>query len=134
MPAGAEASTTGLPMFEHFTFDHHLEGIVVGCRRDNKELFAIEVQDNAVREWVLRKGLVEDWLDPLPYEWRSTGGRKGAGDAACRRTPTRPAWSTSVRARGLGDEPNDRLTCARRALLPVRGTDVGNRSRHQGAT
>lgn len=65
---GAEASRTGLALFEHFTFDHHLEGMVVGCRRDNKELFAIEVTDNKVREWVLRPGLVEDWREPLPYE------------------------------------------------------------------
>jgi hypothetical protein len=27
----AIAAESGLPVFEHFTFDHHLEGMVVGC-------------------------------------------------------------------------------------------------------
>ena len=37
-------SRSGLPAFEHFTFDHRLDGMVVGCRRDTKELFAIQVK------------------------------------------------------------------------------------------
>jgi hypothetical protein len=66
---GAEASRTGHPDFAAFTFDHVLDGMVVGCRRDNKELFAITVADNAVRSKVLRRG-DRDYRDyaPLPYE------------------------------------------------------------------
>jgi hypothetical protein len=42
------------PRFEDFTFDHVLSGTVVGCRRDNKELFAIRVEDNEGRSEVRR--------------------------------------------------------------------------------
>ncbi|MGI8899562.1 MAG: hypothetical protein ACR2HA_01300 [Nocardioides sp.] len=66
---GAEASHSQDPTFANFGFDHVLEGIVVGCRRDNKELFAIQVTDNRVRETVLRPA-DRRYLDspPLAYE------------------------------------------------------------------
>lgn len=66
---GAKASLSGDPRFAGFTFDHVLEGMVVGCRRDNKALFAIMVADNLVDEQVLRPGdpRYKDW-PPLPYE------------------------------------------------------------------
>lgn len=66
---GAEASRSGLEVFEDFTFDHRLDGLVVGCRRDNKELFAIRVEDNVITEEVLKKADPR-YLDypPLPYE------------------------------------------------------------------
>jgi hypothetical protein len=66
---GAEASRTSLAVFEGFTFDHRLDGLVVGCRRDNKELFGIRVTGNVVTTEVLQPA------DPryvdypaLPYE------------------------------------------------------------------
>ena len=64
---GAHAS--GDPRFEGFTFDHVLSGIVVGCRRDNKELFAIRVEDNKVVREVLTPA-DSRYVDypPLPYE------------------------------------------------------------------
>jgi predicted Fe-S protein YdhL (DUF1289 family) len=34
---------------------HVLDGVVVGCRRDYKELFAIRVIENVVRTEVLRR-------------------------------------------------------------------------------
>ena len=79
---GARASRSGLPAFEHFTFDHWLEGMVVGCRRDTKELFAISVKANRVTEPVLRRGAPElQWRAPLPYEqeidrWESNSRRR----------------------------------------------------------
>ncbi|GAB3254007.1 hypothetical protein [Nocardioides dilutus] len=99
---GAIASESGLPAFEHFTFDHRLEGMVVGCRRDTKRLFAITVTDNEVREEELRRGLSEyARRPPLPYEaaidrlaaqarprrWRRTpaGEQSGVVDLAGRR-------------------------------------------------
>ena len=43
--------------------------MVVGCRRDSKELFAIQVKDNRVTKKVLRPGAPElQWREPLPYE------------------------------------------------------------------
>ena len=66
---GAEASRSGLRCFEEFSFDHHLEGVVVGCRRDNKQLFAIRVHDNEVTTVCLRDA-DPSYADypPLPYE------------------------------------------------------------------
>lgn len=65
----AKASRTNDPQFADFTFDHVLEGMVVGCRRDNKQLFSITVSNNRVREKVLRQA-DRRYLDypPLPYE------------------------------------------------------------------
>ena len=51
---GASASRSGRPELEGFTFDHRLDGVTVGCRQDNKELFAIKVTNNRVRTEVLR--------------------------------------------------------------------------------
>ncbi len=66
---GARAETSGEPAFEHFTFDHRLAGMIVGCRRDTRELFAIEVERNAVRTRVLRRGDSSyDAFGMLPYE------------------------------------------------------------------
>lgn len=66
---GAEASRSGLKLFEDFTFDHHLDGLVIGCRRDNKELYEIRVEDNVISQHVLRKAdpRYADY-PPLPYE------------------------------------------------------------------
>jgi len=66
---GARASRTGDPRFAGFTFDHVLEGMVVGCRRDNKELFMISVAANGVRQQILRRAdrRYRDY-PPLPYE------------------------------------------------------------------
>jgi hypothetical protein len=66
---GAKASKSGLAIFDDFTFDHRLDGLVVGCRRDNKQLYAIRVEDSAVREEILRPADPR-YLDypPLPAE------------------------------------------------------------------
>lgn len=64
---GAEARSD--PRFAGFTFDHRLTGTVVGCRRDNKELFMVRVTNNRVTEKVIRPAdpRYQDW-PPLPYE------------------------------------------------------------------
>lgn len=57
------------PRFDGFTFDHSLDGMVVGCRRDNKELFSVVVHRNRVTERILVPAdprFVE--YPPLPYE------------------------------------------------------------------
>ncbi len=55
--------------FESFTVDHQLSGMVVGCRRDTKELFAVTVRNNRVTERVLRSGDPSYYdFPPLPYE------------------------------------------------------------------
>ena len=69
---GAPASRTPDHRLRGFTFNHVLDGMVVGCRRDNKELYAIVVRNNRVRERVLRPSKPAD-VDrpPLPYELAS---------------------------------------------------------------
>lgn len=66
---GARASLSTHERFAGFTFDHVLDGMLVGCRRDNKELFTIQVSNNRVRQKVLRPA-DRRYLDrpPLPYE------------------------------------------------------------------
>ncbi len=65
--AGAEASAD--PRFADFSFDHVLDGTMVGCRRDNKELFAIRVEHNVVTKDVITPAdpRYVDW-PPLAYE------------------------------------------------------------------
>ena len=55
--------------FADFTFDHVLTGTLVGCRRDNKELFAIQVHDNTVTRQVMTPA-DRRYVDypPLAYE------------------------------------------------------------------
>ena len=65
----AEAEASGDPRFTGFTFDHVLNGTLVGCRRDNKELFTIHARDNAVTRAVITPADPRylDW-PPLAYE------------------------------------------------------------------
>lgn len=66
---GALASRSGDPRFAGFAFDHVLNGMVVGCRRDNKQLFAITVEANRVGEQILRAADRRYLgMPPLPYE------------------------------------------------------------------
>lgn len=62
------AEVAGDPRFGGFTFDHQLNGTVVGCRRDNGELFAIRVSDNHVEREVMMPGVPLPWEMGLPYQ------------------------------------------------------------------
>jgi hypothetical protein len=63
------ATAAGLPGFEELTCDHVLNGMVVGSRRDNRELYSITVRDNAVEVELLWPG-VKEWSSypPLAYQ------------------------------------------------------------------
>ncbi len=66
---GAEAAGTGHPQLDGFTFDHHLDGVVVGHRRWSRELFALVVVDNEISYETLVPG--DDLYGgyaPLAYE------------------------------------------------------------------
>jgi len=45
---GAYAKDAGGSWFTGFTFDHHANGIIAGCRQDTRELFLLRVVDNRV--------------------------------------------------------------------------------------
>lgn len=59
---GAHGATSGSPWLEDFSFDHVLNGVVACCRTDTRELWLIRVDDNKVREEVLRAGDPEPWM------------------------------------------------------------------------
>lgn len=63
------ASAKGKPGFDDFTCDHVLNGMVVGSRRDNRELYSITVRENEVETELLWPG-VPAWSDypPLAYQ------------------------------------------------------------------
>lgn len=79
---GAEASRSGDPRFAESSFDHVLDGLIVGCRRDTRELFGIRVTDNAVTRQCLRSG-------DVPAEARAALAYEAVLDAdwAARRRP-----------------------------------------------
>lgn len=63
------ANVQSLEGAEGLTCDHVLNGMVVGSRRDNRELYSITVRDNAVEVELLWPG-VKEWSDypPLAYQ------------------------------------------------------------------
>lgn len=83
---GARAARSGLEEFESFTFDHRLDGMIVGCRRDTRELFAITATNNRVTRKLLRAGDAFADFPPFPYEqeidrWREERQRRLRGTA-----------------------------------------------------
>lgn len=56
------ATAAGLPGFDEFTCNHMLNGMVVGSRRDNRELYSITVRENEVEVELLWPG-VPEWSD-----------------------------------------------------------------------
>jgi hypothetical protein len=62
-----QAHTQGSDRFAGFAFDHVLDGIVAGCRRDTGVLFLIHVENNVVREQTLRTPNSR-YEELLPYE------------------------------------------------------------------
>ncbi|WP_109508680.1 hypothetical protein [Nocardioides speluncae] len=63
------ATVQSLPEAGALTCDHVLNGMVVGSRRDNRELYSITVRDSAVEVELLWPG-VKEWSDypPLAYQ------------------------------------------------------------------
>lgn len=90
---GAAAESECHEQLREFTFDHRLNGMIVGCRRDTRELFAITVTDNRVSTEILRAGDAFD-EPPLAYEVAIDRDR----DSRLRRRRDSPA----ARARGKG--------------------------------
>jgi hypothetical protein len=56
------AAAEGKAGFEDLTCDHVVNGMVVGSRRDNRELYAITVEENEVTTELLWPG-VPEWSD-----------------------------------------------------------------------
>jgi hypothetical protein len=56
------ARATGKAGYEAFTCDHFVNGMVVGSRRDNRELYSITVRENELEVELLWPG-VPDWSD-----------------------------------------------------------------------
>lgn len=58
---GALAGRTADPMFEDFTFDHMVTGVVGACRDDTGELWLIRPTGDEVVEEVVWPGRPEEW-------------------------------------------------------------------------
>lgn len=58
---GAHARSCGTPEFEHFTFDHQVNGMLAGERDDTGELFLIRARDSTFD--------VETLVPPRWYPW-----------------------------------------------------------------
>lgn len=90
---GALAEDTEHPLLAGFTFDHRLDGVVVGKRRYSRELFALVAEDNEVSYEVLAPGKGEYASSaPLAYEKRIDRWSSGRRD--------RLRDSPAARARG----------------------------------
>lgn len=96
---GAEAQGSGLPEFADFTFDHRADGLIVGCRRDNRELSAIHVYDNVVSVHVLTPG------DPSPLDDEICAELPYAREIDRRERAFRQWLSRSVRRSRVLDDP-----------------------------
>jgi hypothetical protein len=82
----ARASTSGGSPFADFSFDHEMNGMIVGEQGDTRELFLIRVETNEVTKEILRRGdPVLPWepgyrgIDDRPWlagerPWRSSSG------------------------------------------------------------
>lgn len=77
---GAAAAGRDDARLSGFTFAHRMDGLVIGERSWSRQLFAIRVEDNQVRQEVLRRG------EPLPLGVRLgrplPGGSALAGGGA----------------------------------------------------
>lgn len=81
--------------FPAFTFDHRMDGLIIGEQQDNLELFAIRVENNRVTTETLRRGM------PLPFEsgwdglfledrpWLAKEPRRGRASICLTRAPRR---------------------------------------------
>lgn len=65
----AVAATSGDSSFDHFTFDHRVDGTIAAQQRDTRRLWLIVTAANEVTERTLVDGASawEDWT-PLPYQ------------------------------------------------------------------
>lgn len=60
----ALARQSGQPVFEEFTFDHELNGVIAGERDDSGELFLLRVVDNVIEHEVIVRG-----TDPWAWDF-----------------------------------------------------------------
>jgi hypothetical protein len=60
---GAHAESSPTSWFRRFTFDHDVNGVVVGEQSDNRELFSLTVEHGEVTRTILRRGERMPW-DP----------------------------------------------------------------------
>jgi hypothetical protein len=101
------AAAEGGPGFEEFTFDHVLNGMVVGSRRDTRELYSITVQENEVEVELLWPG-VPEWSDYPALGYQVAIDRYRTWRAAYRLEQSRRTareWRAEMEqgARGLDD-------------------------------
>jgi hypothetical protein len=129
----ADARTSGDSQFTGFTFDHEMNGIIVGEQGDNRELFLLRVEANEVTREILRRGYPAlPWepgyrgLDDRPWlacqrPWRSSPGFPTARTGA-----TPPSQLTPRRRKGRSADLAIRVA---RSALAMFAPPICRRSR-----
>jgi hypothetical protein len=130
VPGATVQSVDGL---DELSCDHVLNGMVVGSRRDNRELYSITVRDNQVEVELLWPG-VKEWSEypPLAIKRRSTGSGSGSSigvESWMRRTPRGDLNDRVVAGSLLGIR---RRVSSRREWSPCPTQRRGGRARPRG--
>ena len=105
---GALAQADGGVWFRRFTFDHDVNGVVVGEQGDNRELFSLTVEHGEVTRTTLRRG---DRCPGTRVTWRRT---------SCRGWGTRRASPSSS-----GASRRRSLLCRSSRLPRAQGNEAG---------
>ncbi|MCW2785775.1 MAG: hypothetical protein JWP74_2292 [Marmoricola sp.] len=94
------ADVHGQAGFEDFGCNHVLNGMVIGSRRDNRELYAIVVDENEVSVELLWPG-VPEWSDyaPLGYQVEIDRFRSWAGEHRLEKTREQAITRRAIRER-----------------------------------
>jgi hypothetical protein len=110
------ATAEGKPGFEDFTFDHVLNGMVVGSRRDNRQLYSITARENEVESSCCGRGCRSGATTRrCATRTRSTGSGSGSARTGSRRRARRSGSggrSTSGDSTGTTDRRRRSLLCA----------------------
>jgi hypothetical protein len=98
------------PQFREFTFDHEMNGIIVGEQKDNRELFILRVAADEVTRETLRRDDPDPWepgyrgLDDRPWLAGERPWRSSLGFPPPELEQTSPRQSTRRRRIGIESE------------------------------
>jgi hypothetical protein len=121
---GALAQESGDPQFAEFTFDHQVNGVIVGEQKDLRELFVLRVAEGEVTKSILRRP-DPDYGQP---------GYRGLDDRPWLPDEPRERWDNDLQAwvpvsRSSREEPREIPVG-----LPASGTTVNPRERRTRRT
>ena len=115
------------PVFDDFTFDHRVDGVLAGHRDDTEELFLLRAEDGRFHR---------ETLDPGVARWPGEGSSDGGGGADDG-DAGEPPWAVdegtvAVASRGAREGTVRDLVRARRLRGEPRGEPTGGARRGPG--